>query len=198
VPSAFSLDVIPAKAGIHFDLRSSSLLFVKAKLPLPCGERVTFFACAKKVTKETHPGGRAFRTSLCSRFANALRRSADCTSLYSSGRARILRAPLRAFSSAHSPRPTGPRLGGILPQKQQRPRTTLIAQHRDVRVRNTLCPRRSALDLFGYFLGHCAAGAARTAEPARRAEGRACPDPIRGCPQSCQKVTRSAEPSGSF
>ena len=38
--------------------------------------------------------------------------------------------------------------------------------------------------LFGYFLGHCAAGAARTAELAakrRRA----------GCPESCQKVTRS-------
>jgi len=38
-----------------------------------------------------------------------------------------------------------------------------------------------ALDLFGYFLGHCAAGAARTAELAakrRRA----------GCPESCQKV----------
>ena len=39
---------------------------------------------------------------------------------------------------------------------------------------------RWALDLFGYFLGHCAAGAARTAKLAPK--GRRA-----GCPQSCQK-----------
>src|SRR5262249_26180249 len=47
----------------------------------PAAERVTFFACAKKVTEETHPGRRALRTSLCSGCAKALRRFADCTSL---------------------------------------------------------------------------------------------------------------------
>ena len=41
--------------------------------------------------------------------ASRLRRFADSTSVYSSKRARILRAPLRAFSSACSPRPRGAR-----------------------------------------------------------------------------------------
>ena len=71
--------VIPAKAGIHFDLRFTrrpreggdpatslflarvaltrrSSLLVSVRLP---GGRVTFFACTKKVTKEMHPRLRA-------------------------------------------------------------------------------------------------------------------------------------------
>ena len=40
--------------------------------------------------------------------ASALRRFADGTSMADSELARILRATLRAFSSAHSPRPRGP------------------------------------------------------------------------------------------
>jgi hypothetical protein len=47
----FSLDVMPAKAGIHFDffswVRRSRASAVASR------QRVTFFAGAKKVTKET-------------------------------------------------------------------------------------------------------------------------------------------------
>ena len=39
--------------------------------------------------------------------ASPLRRFADSTSMYSSKRARILRAPLRAISSTGLPRPRG-------------------------------------------------------------------------------------------
>jgi hypothetical protein len=62
--------VIPAKAGIQFlafDLRVRG----KPKLSLACGERVTFFARAKKVTKEStlcrFEGAFAEATSLCLR-----------------------------------------------------------------------------------------------------------------------------------
>jgi len=47
--------------------------------------------------------------------------------MYSSERPRIVRGPLRAFSCAPSPRLTGPRLGGILPQKQSLARLALSA-----------------------------------------------------------------------
>jgi hypothetical protein len=49
--------------------------------------------------------------------------------MYTSELARILRATLRAFSFAHSPRLTGPRFGGILPQKpeQEQPSPSLDA-----------------------------------------------------------------------
>ena len=51
------------------------------ELPRSSAARVTFFACAKKVTKETHPRWRGLRASLPSDFASVLRRFADGTSL---------------------------------------------------------------------------------------------------------------------
>jgi hypothetical protein len=50
---SFVLFVIPAKAGIQFLLSFCFFGSREQELPLSCGQRVTFFAGAKKVTKET-------------------------------------------------------------------------------------------------------------------------------------------------
>ena len=57
--------VIPAKAGIHFDFYLALLPSVQSKASTrPAAERVTFFACAKKVTKrKAPPRWRALRAS---------------------------------------------------------------------------------------------------------------------------------------
>jgi len=60
---------------------------------------------------------------------------------------RILRATLRAFSSAQSPRLTGPRFGGILPHKPQRKPTcelflchaALGSKYSDMQRRESYC-----------------------------------------------------------
>ena len=59
----------------------------------PAGERVTFFACAKKVTKETHPRWRGLRPSMAS----------DCAS---GGRVPLTGHPWPAAESARSIAPT--------------------------------------------------------------------------------------------
>src|SRR5512135_355309 len=82
--------VIPAQAGIHFDL----CLKRKASTR-PAGERVTFFACAKKVTKESTPPVSRSPGILPCDFA------------------RLLRGSLSAHPCAHNER------ARILPQKQQ-------------------------------------------------------------------------------
>jgi len=239
--------VLPVCSSFRRRPESVSSLFCVRKYRAstrPAGERVTFFACAKKVTKETHPRWRGLRASLPSDFASVLRRFADRTSLCAQ---RTGAPPARhpSGSSLHTlAAPQGPRLGGILPQKpkqplasdQRRGERSLLrsagctdswskgavrgAEHRrrggkspkgrgegSPRSRSSAgmhClrdadPPRSTGDfdsqdanqntvvgasLFGYFLGHCAAGAARTAKLA--AERRRA-----GCPESCQKVTRS-------
>src|SRR5262249_47439774 len=93
----------------------------KASTP-PAEERVTFFASAKKVTKESSPRKARLPGILPSRCASGLRGSLSARPCARSELARILRAILTDFSSARSPRLTGPRLGGILPQKQEQKR----------------------------------------------------------------------------
>jgi len=83
-----------------------------------CRSRLAFFACAKKVTKETHPGRRALRAS-CP--AGTRRRSGGSLSVRpctpANARASCARPfglYLRAFAA-----PNGAPLGGILPQKPE-------------------------------------------------------------------------------
>src|SRR5262249_55733706 len=87
----------------------SSFCLWRASTP-PAEERVTFFACAKKVTKETHPGRRALRAS-CPAGARAATGFAQRTPVCAQ---RTGAHPARHpsdFSSARSPRLTGPRFG---------------------------------------------------------------------------------------
>jgi hypothetical protein len=189
------------------------LLFsaTEARLPLPFGERVTFFACAKKVTKETHPGRRAFRAScppgsrmrcggpLTVRPCTAADDRASCAvpcGLFPPRIRRALRGPVSAAScrrnqsrAAHNTvqRSTGTYVAATRParavrgaehrsQRRKRPEgarrgiAALAQQYTDVLSarprrwreaqgspirRMRIGPPRSALDLFGYFLGQC-------------------------------------------
>ena len=88
----FSFDVIPAQAGIHFDLLGKCRASTR-----PAGERVTFFACAKKVTKESTPQAARSPGILPSEFASALRGSLNAHPCAYNELARIVRATLRAF-----------------------------------------------------------------------------------------------------
>ena len=63
----------------------------------PAGERVTFFACAKKVTKESTPQVARLPGILPFRFASGLRGSLTARPCADSELARIPRAPLWAF-----------------------------------------------------------------------------------------------------
>jgi len=63
----------------------------------PAGERVTFFACAKKVTKESTPQAARSPGILPSEFASALRGSLSAHPCARNELARIVRATLRAF-----------------------------------------------------------------------------------------------------
>ena len=87
--------VIPAQAGIHLDLSFSFLRSRASTRPL--AERVTFFACAKKVTKESTPQVSRLPGILPSRSASGLRGSLNVRPCTCSELARILRAPQRAF-----------------------------------------------------------------------------------------------------
>ena len=144
-----------AEPGIQFLAVGVDL--PRARLPLACGERVTFLtpgilpsaatrpatlfapllrrsACAKKVTKETHPRRRGLRASgNCSCVAlppaslpsPALRvrerrpGSADRPSMACSGIGAIPRADPADLIVHRSPHHRGPRWGGILPRKQR-------------------------------------------------------------------------------
>ena len=85
--------VIPAQAGIQFLASFFMFALERRASTRPAGERVTFFACAKKVTKETHPRWRGLRPSLASNFA-------------SSGRVPLTGHPWPAAESARSVAPT--------------------------------------------------------------------------------------------
>ena len=65
-----------------------------------CGRAGYFLACAKKVTKESTPRKARPPGILPYGCAKALRRFAECTSVYTSERARIVRAPLGLFLRA--------------------------------------------------------------------------------------------------
>jgi hypothetical protein len=89
----------------------------RAELPLACGERVTFFACAKKGNQRNTPPTARLPGILPSRSARVLRGSPDVRLCTFSERAHIVCALLRTFP-AHPRRASGgPGLGGILPQK---------------------------------------------------------------------------------
>src|SRR4029077_2256959 len=89
-------DVIPAHAGTHVDLGSWPFLKCKASTR-PAGERVTFFACAKKGNqRNTLPAAR-LPGILPSRCASRLRGSLSAHPCARNELARLLRATLRAF-----------------------------------------------------------------------------------------------------
>jgi hypothetical protein len=87
----FSFGVIPAQAGNHFDL-----LWKCRASTRPAVERGTFFACAKKVTKESTPQAARSPGILPSEFARALRGSLNAHPCAYNELARIVRATLRA------------------------------------------------------------------------------------------------------
>ena len=94
----------------------------RAELPLACGERVTFFACAKKGNQRNTPPTARLPGILPSRSARVLRGSPDVRLCTFSERAHIVCALLRTFP-AHPRRASGgPGLGGILPQKPEQER----------------------------------------------------------------------------
>ena len=138
-----ALFVIPAKAGIHFDL---VFLFLEPRLPLACGERVTFkqelpcssaarvtflCSCKEKSPKETRPRCRA-RTMKPCEFASPGRGSLDvrpCT--FANGRASC--AP-----SCRTDPPCSRRdKGGPKSKAGSRARSKAVAQSRDGRDRGT-------------------------------------------------------------
>jgi hypothetical protein len=111
--------VIPAQAGIHLAL---DLLVVHRSRAStrPTAERVTFFACAKKVTKESTPRMVRPPGLLPSGFARALRRFADGTSLCRQRTGALpARHPAGFFLRALAAPYEAP-FGGILPQKRRR------------------------------------------------------------------------------
>ena len=75
-------------------------IFTSRASTRPAGERVTFFACAKKVTKETHPRCRGLRPSMASDFASGGRVPLTGHPWPAAESARSLAPTLRAFSSA--------------------------------------------------------------------------------------------------
>jgi len=96
--------VIPAKAGIQFDL--PSVVRWSAELRLACGEPVTFFACAKKGNQRNTPPVARSSGILPYDFARVLRGSLDVRPCTFSERPRIVRGLLRT-DPAHPRRASG-------------------------------------------------------------------------------------------
>jgi len=90
---ALSFDVIHAQAGIHFDLALEVQCFHS-----PCGRAGNFsLLVQRKVTKRNTPHVARLPGILPSRSASRFRGSLSAHPCARSERARILRAPLRAF-----------------------------------------------------------------------------------------------------
>ena len=127
-PTNASHSVIPAKAGIHFDLRffnsssprrrgpSDFAFFARVALTRPSsllasvrlpGGRVTFFACTKKVTKEMHPRLRAGRAAAGSLRSAGVWRQGSCPVAKCGPSWPAPRAVHAASSSRPSPRHRG-------------------------------------------------------------------------------------------
>ena len=94
-------------------------LFKSRASTRPTDERVTFFACPTKVTKEMHPGSRALRATRYG-FARSCRGSLEGHPVHSRTRAHPARDPT-GESVMPSPRLTGTR-GQKPGQKQSRAR----------------------------------------------------------------------------
>ena len=114
--------VIPAKAGIQF----LALIGEVQSFHSPCGRAGNFLCLCKESNQRNTPPVARSPGILPSESARGLRGSLNARPCACSERARIVRATLRASSSTRSPRHRGPRLGGILPQKQQQ-RLALVA-----------------------------------------------------------------------
>jgi len=113
---AFSYAVIPAEAGIHFGL--ASFLEVQC-FHSPCGRAGNFLCLCKESNQRNTPRGGAPSGHPALQVRERTPGFAECTSLcIQRTRAHRARAPA-GCSCVRSPRHTGPRLGGILPQKQQ-------------------------------------------------------------------------------
>ena len=102
-------------------------------------------------------------------YASALRRFADGTSLCRSERARIVRAPLRAFSSARLPRPRGTRKSRARQSLPQKP--------------SSVIPAKAGIQRFALALGSlCDAAKGGRIRPARQ----------RGCARGIARIPLQA------
>ena len=111
----------------------------------PAGERVTFFACAKKGNQRNTPPVARSPGILPSDFASGLRGSLNAHPCAYSELARILRATLRAFPPPARRATGGPVLGGILPQKRgARPSCSCAKFYRSER------PHRRSAGMHGF------------------------------------------------